>query len=265
MSKETGVPIWTARLPTSERFYLGKVNGSIAAVNLEGVLASFDAQSGRTLWRTQPVGKITVTPAFSMHGIAFGTADKQVVVFSSETGDVIFKGATEFVPTAITMPSPEIVVVGDERGNVASISIPGGKTIWKFKSGAAVSFVSISKDGLIATSLDNFIYLIWMYNGDVIWKRRLPGRLTEGVLILDGYVTALIYGENSAFLIDSKKGKIVDQLPQSERNFVNQIPVLAKDSTMLVTTPDALTMYGLKGCEQKIGKAASKMPPLTKQ
>ena len=265
LSKETGVPNWTVRLPFSEYFFLGKVNGSIAVVGVEGWIAAFDSQSGRVLWRTPVPARITTRPAFSSYGIAFGTREKQIFIVSPETGEIVFKGATEFIPTAITIPSDEVLVVGDERGNVASVGIPAGKNIWKFKSGAGISFVSVSKEGLIVTSLDNFIYSIWMYNGDVIWKRRLPGRVTEGVMIADGLVMALIYGENSAFLIDSKKGKIVDQLPQSDKNFVNQVSVPAKESKLLVTTPDAVIMYALKGCEQKIGKAAPRTPPLTKQ
>lgn len=264
LSKETGVPSWTARLPFSERFFLGSIQGTIIAVSLEGGIIAIDVPTGRILWQTPSFGKITARPTFSSHGVALGTSEKQIFIISPENGEILFKGPTDFIPTAITNPSFEIFVVGDERGNVASISIPSGKNVWKFKSGAAISFVSISKDGLLITSLDNFIYLISMYNGDVIWKRRLPGRVVEGGLIVEGFVVALIYGENSAFLIDTKKGKIIDQLPQNAKSFVNQVPVPVKDSNILVTTPDAIEMYAIKGCGQKIGKAASPMPPFTK-
>lgn len=265
LSKETGVPAWTVRLPYSEHFFLASVKGSTAIVSREGLAIAVDGQTGRILWRTQALGRITARPSFFPHGIAFGTAEKQMVIVSPETGAIIFKGSTDFVPTAITHPSPEILVVGDERGNVASIDVPGGKNIWKFKSGGGISFASVSKEGLFITSNDNFIYLIWMYNGDVIWKRRLPGRVIEGLTIVDGFVTALVYGENSGFLIDSKKGKIIDQLPQSDKNFINQMPVPAKDSNLLVATADAVTAYAVKGCEQKIGKAASLTPPFAKK
>ena len=265
LSMETGVPGWTARLPYSEHFFLGSLNGSITIVSREGLAIAVDGQTGRIIWRTQALGKITARPSFFRHGIAFGTSEKQIIIVSPETGVVIFKGSTDFVATAITHPSSEILVVGDERGNVVSIDVPGGKNIWKFKSGAGISFVSVTKEGLFITSNDNFIYLIWMYNGDVIWKRRLPGRVIEGIAVADGFVTALIYGENSAFLIDSKKGKIVDQLPESDRNFVNQMPLIIKDHSFLVSTPYAIEMYATKGCTQKIGKAASVTPPLTKK
>ena len=264
LSKETGVPNWTARLPFSEHFFLGAFPGAITAVSLEGWAAGIDAKTGRILWRTLSFGKITARPSFFSQGVAFGTSDKKILIISPETGGIIFKSTMEFIPTAITNPSQEVLVMGDERGNVALIGMPGGKNIWKFKSGGAISFVSVEKEGLFITSLDNFVYLISMYNGDVVWKRRLPGRVVEGGLIVDGYVATLIYGENSAFLIDAKKGKIVDQLPPSDKNFVNQVPVLVKDSNLLVTTQDAITLYGMKGCGQKTGKAASSIPPFIK-
>ena len=251
LSKETGIPNWTARLPFSERFFLGSVQGAIEAVSREGSISALDSQTGRILWRTPSFGKITAHPSFSPHGIVLGTSEKQIFVISPETGEILFKGSTDFIPTAVTNPTPDVLVAGDERGNVASIGVPGGKNIWKFKSGAAISFVSVSKEGLFITSLDNFIYLISMYNGDVIWKRRLPGRVIEGGLIVEGFVIVLIYGENSAFLIDTKKGKILDQLPQNDKNFVNQVPVLVKDGKILVTTPDAIAIYSISGCGQK--------------
>lgn len=264
LSKETGVANWTARLPFSERFFMGAVQGNIAVVSREGLIASVDVQTGRILWRTLPFGPITARPTFSAHGIAFGTREKQIFIVAPETGEIHFKGTTDFIPTAITNPTLESMVVGDERGNVASVGIPGGKNIWKFKSGAAISFVSVSREGLFITSLDNFVYLISMYNGDVVWKRRLPGRVTEGLLFVNGYVVALIYGENSVFLIDTKKGKIIDQLPESERTFVNQVPLLVGETNLLITTPNSIEMYATNGCLQKIGKAASAMPPSRK-
>lgn len=251
LSKQTGVPNWTAPLPFSERFFIGYVNGALTAVSREGSIVSVDTQNGRINWRTQPFGRITARPSFSQHGIALGTAEKQIYVISSVTRDVLFKGSTDFIPTAVANPTAGVIVGGDERGNVVSINIPDGKSVWKFKSGGAISFVSISKEGLFITSLDNFVYLISMYNGDVIWKRRLPGRVVEGGLILEGFILVLIYGENSAFLIDTKKGKIVDQLPQSDNGFISQVPVVLKDGRFAVATADSIATYSLNGCGEK--------------
>jgi outer membrane protein assembly factor BamB len=264
LSKETGVPNWSVRLPFSERFFIGSIQGVVSVVSSDGWVASIDTLAGRIRWQTPSFGKVTARPSF-LNGISFGTVEKKVIIVSAETGEIVFKVSTDFIPTAITYPSPDTLVVGDERGNVASIGVPGGKNIWKFKSGAAISFVQVSKEGLYITSLDNFIYLISMYNGDVIWKRRLPGRVIEGGVVLDGYVAVLIFGENSAFLIDSKKGKIVDQLEQTDKNFVNQVPVAIRNSGLLTITSDTVTLYSIKNCSLEIGKATSTMPPLTKK
>jgi len=251
LGKQTGVPNWTARLPFSERYYLGNVTGAFVAVSREGAVISLDTQNGRVNWRTQPLGKISARPSFSQNGIGLGTADKQIYAVSPATGDVLFKGPADFIPTAIAGPTAETIVAGDERGTVASIRIRDGKSVWKFKSGAAVSFASVNKEGLFITSLDNFLYLISMYNGDVIWKRRLPGRALEGGLILDGFVLVLIYGENSAFLIETKKGKVVDQLPNNDNNLVSQIPVVVRDGKVAISAADSVSTYSLNGCEYK--------------
>lgn len=261
LSKETGLTIWTVRLPFSDQIFLDGTGKSIIAVAREGWAVAVEIRTGRILWQTSPLGTISARPNFSMYGIAFGTTDKQIFILSPETGSVLFQRAADFIPTAISNPTPETLVVGDERGKVALLSLPTGKSIWKFKSGAAVSFVHLSKDGLLVTSLDNFIYLLSAYNGDVIWKRRLSGRVVEGAVVMQGHIITLIYGENSAYLIDLKKGKIVDQIEEHTGNFVNQVPVVIDGSRILITTPKSVEIFAIAGCNMATEKAASRMPP----
>ena len=99
-----------------------------------------------------------------------------------------------------------------------------------------------------------------MYNGDVIWKRRLPGRVADASLVLGGMVATLVYGENSVFIINLKNGVIADRFQSSGGNFINQKPVEAGDSELLLIDTDGVALYALAGCDQKTGKAA-KAPP----
>jgi outer membrane protein assembly factor BamB len=85
-------------------------------------------------------------------------------------------------------------------------------------------------------------------NGDVIWKRRMPGRILHGVLVTDNFVFALIYGESSAYLIDTKKGKLIDQLVQTDKNYQNRAPLLVNDSNIVFATADGVESYSVSGC-----------------
>jgi len=251
LNKESGITNWTARLAFSQQFVLGNSQTSIIAIALDGSLNAVGNQQGNIVWKAPSFGMITARPSFSTHGTAFGTGNKQVFVISNDNGRVLFKSSTGFVPTAVSNPSSKALIVGDERGNVILLNTSTGRSGWKFKSGGGISFVSFSNNGVLVASLDNFIYMISTSNGDVVWKRRLPGRVAAGMLVLENFVFALTYSENSAFLIDSRKGEVVDQLIRDDTNYVAQIPLLVNGWNILFTTTEGIEMHSLKWCGAK--------------
>lgn len=250
LSKETGITNWSMRLPFSERIYLGSVRNSVIAVGREGLIVAVEMQTGSPIWKAQFSGAVTALPYFSASGIVFGTSEKRVVLISIEDGKELARNFGPFVPTAV-VASGDSLVVGDERGNVALIKAAGGKPVWKFKSGAGISHVAVSRKGILVTSRDNFIYLISMYNGDVIWKRRMPGRIIDSLLVAEHLIFSRVYGESSAFLIDLENGKITDRLTQNEKNYIQQVPVLIGNSKIVLATAVGLELYGLKPCSEK--------------
>jgi outer membrane protein assembly factor BamB len=251
IGKDSGVTAWSSKLPYSEKYYIGRLNGGLAAVNREGAVVHLDAASGEVKWKTGSLGTVSAKPAFSVGRVVLGTAEKQVVSISARDGELLNKLPLDFAPTSISFSSKGGTLVGDERGHVMLLGDHDNKTVWKFKSGAGVSSVFNAEEGVLLTSLDNFVYFISDYNGDVIWKRRLPGRLVDGGLAFDGYFVVLMYGENSAYVLDMKNGKVTDVLPPTDKDLINRVPVLVRDKTFVLTTTGSVATYAVGGCGSK--------------
>ena len=251
LSKESGITSWAVKVAYSERYFLGRINGSLAIVSKEGQVALLDRSSGQAHWQTMPIGKLSTRPVFSPASVAFATTDKQLTVISAQGGRVIIKHPTDFVSTAITYLKNDAIAAGDERGNVTLFRAEMSKAVWRFKGGAGISSVSETETGILVTSLDNFVYLISDYNGDVIWKRRLTGRVLDGGLAVNGHFVVFIYGENSAFVMDLDEGKLTDSIPPHDKDLVNRVPVFVRDRTFALTTVDSIEVYSLGGCEKK--------------
>ena len=64
ISKETGVPNWTAKLPYSEHFFLGVTGPSITAIAIDGRIANIDLKTGHIRWQNTGSGRITARPFF---------------------------------------------------------------------------------------------------------------------------------------------------------------------------------------------------------
>lgn len=251
IGKDSGIVAWSAKLPVSERFQVARLNGGVAAVSREGVTTLLDAASGQVRWQSASLGVVTTKTASSSDRIAFGTADKFLYVLSAKLGEILLKQAMDHVPTAVSFSSSGGILTGDERGNVALWPPQGGRPIWKFKSGAAVSSAVEANDGVLLTSFDNFVYFISDYNGDVIWKRRLPARLTDGGLVVGGQIVALVGGENSGYVLEPDKGKVTSVLPSLNKNIISLTPVLVRDRVFAFATVDSLETYAIGVCGEK--------------
>ena len=251
LSKESGVTNWSVRVAYSERYYIGLISSGLAIVSKEGQVTALDRKNGQVQWQTMPLGRTSARPAFSGEIVAVATTDKHLTLVSGQGGKILSRQLTDLVTTAITLLQKEAIAAGDERGNVTLFGSESSKVAWRFKSGAAVSSVSESEQGLIVTSLDNFVYLISDYNGDVIWKRRLTGRVLDGGTAVNGHFVVFIYGENSAYVIDLDEGKLTDSMDASDRELVNRVPVFVRDRMFALSTTDSVEVYSLGGCDKK--------------
>jgi len=251
ISQGSGVTTWTLSLPPSEQFFLGKVNGGVAVISKEGAITFAERASGQVRWRSEAFGNVSAKPSFSSESIVFGTSDKQLLVISGKDGEPITKYSTDFVPTSVAFTKNQGFVAGDQRGNVALYGPRETKSVWRFKSGAGVSSVDSDTEGITVSSLDNFIYFISDYNGDVIWKRRLSGRVVDAGLAIEQQLVVLVNGENSLFLIDRQKGKITDSVPAVDSDLVSRVAVFVRERTFVIATINSVQTYSLGSCPGK--------------
>jgi outer membrane protein assembly factor BamB len=248
ISAGSGVASWSAKLPASESYHLGKLNGSILAVSLEGVITTIKADSGALTGSTIPFGSLSSTPAFATDTVIIGTRDRMVRIIHSD-GRVVER-RTEHVPTAVRLLGRDRFAVGDQRGSLSYFALDGGQSSWSFKSGGAVSWIEETPEGVLITSLDNFVYLLSDYNGNVIWKRRLTGRVVEGGLLTERALLVIPVGDNTVFAIDRLNGKILDTQEFPNTDIVGRVPVQLNATTFAVATQESVDSIGFAGCSK---------------
>lgn len=248
LSRETGVPLWSSPLPTSQSAFIGSGNGSLIVVTSGGAAMAFDALTGRVKWQISGLGTIEGRPRFSANELVIGTAEKRLVMIKPATGTIALDVVHDFPITAVDESPDDAAALGDRRGNAFLVDAKGARTGWKFKSGAAVSSITATGDGTLLTSLDNFIYFISDRNGDVIWKRRLSGRVVERPLLLGERLVSAIPSENSIFVLDRKTGRLLDAFTGADHELVSSRPVAAGPDELIVATTSTVDLYGFAGC-----------------
>jgi outer membrane protein assembly factor BamB len=247
LSKETGVTQWTAMLAPGDRHYLHAYNGWIIAASNSGSIRALDSNSGRLLWKREITAGFAGRPVFSGQTMVIAGISNQIFKISLTTGEIDGMVKHSHSISSILMASDGAVLTGDERGNIISLRIGSEKPAWRFKSGGQISTLMEIGSNLLAASHDNFVYLLEGGDGDVVWKRRLAGRLVYAARISAGYGLLSSLDDNGAVLIDLNSGRVVGQLTFAEDEKLSVEPVYS-EGRIYVGTNVAAYSYSISGC-----------------
>jgi outer membrane protein assembly factor BamB len=251
ISKETGVPNWTMKLPAADRHFIGGSQGSAIVVSMNGVIQSVDAKSGTMLWKREIADGFAAAPMFDASSVVVATTGKQIFVISLVTGQIDLMRKVPYRTTAVARQSVDTLIIGDERGNVTSFINGSEKANWRFKGGGEISGLSVTENSIVAVSHDNFIYLLAQRNGGVTWRKRMAGRAANVAELSGQYVVVSGTDDNGAQLIGLRNGKIAGQIALEEGETLFQTLVTGANGSILVMTNRGVYSYDLNNCSQK--------------
>lgn len=250
ISKQTGVTVWSVSIPFSEQSYLGTDGTYIFAVSADGSALALEKKDGSVKWRAQLDKKLSAGPYFNAKYIILAAESGETSIFSTLNGERLFRVMSPSLPVSVFSPDGSTLISGDKKGNITAVSIPAGSVNWKFKNGAQVSSITGAGENILVASYDNFVYQMSPVNGNVLWKRRLPGRVIERPLVTRDLAVVRVLGEPGATFIDLKSGKVLGKvLSESEDDITTAM--IAGESSIILAKSDGIYSYSLNNCESK--------------
>lgn len=229
---ETGIISWKQDLPSTDKITLLIQNGHLITFTPNGRIASFIFQTGHLLWELKTAFELNSEFISERQTFFIGTGDRNVLQISG-TGTIVKKLDTLSRPTAFQFIDDQTLIVGDDRGNVKSLVIRDGELRWKTRLGGKISGIFPSKKRVLVTSYDNFAYLLSTDNGAKVWKKRLPGRISERSILAGDLAIVESLGDRNIYLIDVKDGKTLNQIVLDD--YLTQSPLLIDDHLVLQT------------------------------
>jgi outer membrane protein assembly factor BamB len=248
LSKETGVPGWTAKLPASDGYRLGSFNNALIVVARNGSVESLEPASGTVRWKREVASAFVGEPHFGNPHVAVISAAGQVFVIAEATGEIETMRKLDPPPLAVGEVGGTIVT-GGSRGRVISLA-PNDKYNWRFKSGGAISHVFAIHDSVLAASNDNFLYLLTARSGGLEWKRRLTGRVAQIGVIGSKYALVSSLDQHGALLIELVHGRVAGQIALDADETLVAAPMGIGDE-LTVLTDSAAYGYSTTGCKAK--------------
>lgn len=242
ISKSTGVTLWMRTLP-------GPLNGSLVASetalfggSADGHIYAFDKRTGLMIWSNLYAEEFSGQPVVAGAMVYFGSNAGTVRAVNTKTGAVTWQYKTRGAIRGPIAVNDHVVYVGSADGYVYAFSEMKSKVLWHRRTGAAVEAVVAVDNGVLASSLDNFAYLLSFSKGALIWRRQLPGRISSRPFTVKEGALFTPFSTDSAIVLNLKDGKPANTLSLGEENSSAAAPI-SIDNLILITTPHALLAF----------------------
>lgn len=248
ISKTTGLIDRTILMPHQDELLLAQWKGIVLAAAKSGWLAGFQLDSGEKLWEQNFNSQLSARPMFSDGALAIGTSSDGVFLIDAETGKelVAFNGDPR--PTAIAALKTRQIVYGSSIGRMKKIDAENKPSRWKFRAGGQISGIEPNGDRILVSSYDNFIYMV-SPRGSLDWKKRLPGRPSDNILLTDGVGVVSISGDGEAVVFNPENGRTINRVDFGDN--IIQTAILADSGKIIFLIPGKIYLYSSNGCSSK--------------
>lgn len=229
LTKDLGITNWQANFDFSKEFFLIKDKEKLILISKDGKFSRVDKDSGALIWSKDLKLELSSAPILFENQIVFGTKSKKIFFYSIENGNILYEFYVLSSPNIISVIKDKYLFWGDYKGNahLAYLSdLITKKVIWKIRSGAEISNIYTTRQGLLILSLDNFIYLVSTEKGKFIWKKRFDGRLLLNTIILNKYIVVATFASQFADIIDIESGRLVDQFVIGDSDYFLDKPLV---------------------------------------
>lgn len=247
LSKETGLTLFSAKVPAAPKIYLVANTEVVIVFGSTGSAVGL-THDGKPRWNFSTSSGIAAEPLVSGMGITIPLLDKSIQQIGFTNGETVSKHNGNGLPNSVAGDNDGRLFIGDERGRLYSTNAGSGDVNWKFKTGGRIDHLVSGDDRVYAASVDNFIYSISKVKGSVVWKKRLTARIDGRPLLWDSMLVVSSFGESSAAIIDIKDGKTLKTIEFGTGNVKIASTVIINDGSVIFPLQSGLSVVRFGGC-----------------
>ncbi len=262
-------------------------DGRVFATTGNGIVAAFDAATGKELWRKSVPTPLRGAPTVTGNRLYMLTQDNQLYALAADSGDTLWNvSGTVEVASLLGAGAPAVgldtVVVGFSSGELNALRAENGRTVWSdalARTGRSTAMAALSdidaspvidRGRVFAIGHGGRMAALELATGQRVWERNFAGTSTPWVagdflyiVTLEGEVICLTRGEG--------KVRWVTQLDQYRKAktksdpIVWSGPVLASDRLLLAGSNRQLVTvspYTGKIISSKKLSGAAYLPPV---
>ena len=242
LGREGGITKWMRTLPMPIRGALAMNETTLFGGASDGRVYAIRKRTGEVLWIAQFPTSFNSQPAAIGSRLYLGGADGTLFALDQTTGKTLWRYRTRGVIRGRVAEAGDVVFFGSADGYVYAVNGNNGRLRWRTRTGAAVQTVAIAGSGLLATSLDNFVYYLSLTHGTRLWKQQLAGRIpAQPLTSTDGALFIPLSGD-AGVVLGLRDGKQLNLLPLGEDASIAASPIMA-GKVIFITTRHGLLAF----------------------
>ncbi len=242
LGKDSGVTLWLRPLPTPIRAALAMNQDTLFGAASDGSIYAVNKKDGELLWEKKFDSTFASRMTLVGSSLYIGAEDGKLLSLDQRTGNTLWRYQTRSAIRGRIAVVTGVVYFGSADGYVYAVREMDGRLRWRARTGAGVQSVLSARNGLLVTSLDNFVYFLSLTQGNRVWKRQLAGRLAaEPLATFDGALFTPLSGD-SGIVLDLKDGKPLNMISLGEDSNTAASPIIA-DKMVLITTRHGLLAF----------------------
>ena len=242
LSKSTGLTLWMRTLPAP---ISGSLIGDSVALfggSVDGHIYSLNKLTGQVIWSNQYAEEFSGQPQVVGNRVYFGSNAGTIRALDAKTGQLLWAYKTRGPIQGAIAVKDNVAYFGSGDGNVYAFDEIRSKVRWQRRTGAAVQAVALVDNGVLASSLDNFAYLLSLNKGALIWRQQLPGRISSRPVTATDGALFTPFSTDTAIVLNLRDGKPANTLSLGEENSSAAAPISA-NRLVLITTPHSLLAF----------------------
>jgi len=239
LSLKTGITKWQKKLPDNNHTEIRSViNQNLIFITTDDnrTLTAIQKANGDFQWKREFSDPITSVDGTSPTEIIILT-ENQLFKIKADTGEIIDDAKVPNNSAKNFVLKENYLLLGNSAGEIIKI-LPRenkGSVHWKIRTGGSISTLIELNEGVLATSLDNFMYLFSSESGKLKWKRRMSGRITRSPLIFNNYAVVVNSADSYASVINLGDGKVLNQIQIEDGNYFSGSPLIFGNFLILQT------------------------------
>ena len=235
MGREGGVTLWMRTLTAPVQGALTATQTTIFGGARDGKIYSIQKSTGEIVWAKQFPAAFDSSPLVAESRLYIGSEDGSLFAVDQTTGTTLWRYRTHGAIRGKPVLVDGLLFFGSLDGYVYALRATDGRLRWRTRTGAGVQSLIGTSTGLLAPSLDNFVYMLSFARGNRVWKHQLTGRLTAPPLAAnDGALFTPLTGE-AGVVLDLRDGRQLNTLPLGADSATAAAPVIAGELLLLTT------------------------------